>query len=166
MGASSLTDMTLTDLQIQLQTSLGDKAIAHCTNQQLPARLQNALGEKDPKRWLSRLSLCSGLLQDQNVRYFVLDTLQFLDRSDLDGMTLLLQKISRSGLSIIAIDHHKTPIFFSTMREIVCTDDFIDIYVQSMWQASRRLNVKAPRAPKRVAPEPTRFQYMSRIFVA
>jgi len=170
MATSPLSGMNLTDLRTQLQTSLGQKTITNCSQAQLPPEMQDSVGKKEPQNWLRLIANCSEQLMDHDVQYVVVDTLQHLERSEVSEVTRLLQKISRKGLCIIAIDHHKTPIFFSTMREIVCTDEFMDIYVKSMWHASQKLKprtrVSAISPSKAPSTAPKKFQFMSRIFVA
>lgn len=165
MSTSSLSGMNMIEMQTQLQTSLGQETIVHCRQVQLPARLKTLIGRQNPKSWMEELLTHHHQLRVRDINYFVLDTLQYLDKSDLGQVTPLLQQLSDCGMGVIAIDRCKTPLFFTALREILCTDSFMDIYLQSMWHESMTLKVTAQKqAPDRSAPP--RFQFMSRIFVA
>lgn len=165
MSSHSLSGMSTVELQTQLQTSLCEETISSCTHTQLPAKLKAMIGTKSPKAWMEALVVYFYHLQARNVQYFVLDTLQFLDKSDLGQVTQLLQHLSNSGIDVIAIDRHRTPLFFTAMRAILCTDDFMDIYLQSMWYESMSLQSPVPRQIQKKF-SPAEFQPMKRIFVA
>ena len=166
MSSNSLSGMGLFELRTQLRTSIGLDTISHCTNSQLPDKLQEKVGKKDPMAWLQWIVSNAHLLRGRNVGYFVLDTLEYLDRENLSKATHLLQQMSNSGIGVIAIDHHRTPIFFTAMREIVCTDAFMDIYARSMWQESLALKVKVRKRTTERQTRAPRVQFMTRIFVA
>lgn len=182
MGSRSLSGMPTGQLKARMEDYVGAQ-IDSLSSAKLPKALQVLRGHKKPLDWLKNMVRYSDLLRSQGLDYLVLDTLQYTPESELDRITPILQTLSQQGVQIVVVDQDQSPIFFASMREVICTDDFMRIYVKSLWMQSRVLEpkrirrtespVRAPGKVKEVevkvaslAKPAAGFRFMERIFVA
>lgn len=170
MGSHSLSGLPIRQLKARMAACVGGQIDALSTAK-LPKALQALCGHKKPLDWLKKMVEDSDLLRDRGLDYLVLDTLQYTPESELNEITQLLQTLSQLGVQIVVFDQHQAPIFFTSMREVICTNDFMKIYVKSLWSQSRALGPKrvkrAPAAAKEELTRPAaRFRLMERIFVS
>lgn len=169
MKSSSLSGLDLTELKTLLQVAEGRGTFSNFRTTRLPCALKSRLGNKDPCGWLEEIIVHSDELQMMGLGYLVLDTLQYLPRHSIRQLIPLLQLLPQHGIHVVMIDKGQSPIFFTTMREVTCTDQFLDIYVQSLWLESMVLNkpepVLAPRSSKAHRKPAREFKMLERIFV-
>jgi len=179
MGSRSLSGWPTRQLKARMEACVGAQ-VDWLSTSKLPQSLQVSTGHKKPLDWLKNMVETSDLLRQRGLDYLVLDTLQYTPESELSEITPMLQTLSQQGVQIVVVDQHQTPIFFTSMREVIRTDDFMKIYVKSLWLQSRALGPKrltraepAARTPEKVKPmaakaaQPARgFRLMERIFVA
>jgi hypothetical protein len=180
MGSRSLSGLPTRQLKVLLEAGGGVAQIDSLSTALLPKALQALEGHKNPLEWLKKMVEHSDLLRRRGLDYLVVDTLQYTPKPELNEVTPLLQTLSQQGVQIVVVDQDRTPIFFTSMREVIRTDDFMKIYVKSLWSQSRALGRKrltraepAARTPEAVKPmaakaaQPARgFRFMERIFVA
>lgn len=169
MKSRSLSCLGLTELKTLLQSAEGRGILKNFRTTRLPSELQSRLGSKDPCGWLEELIAHSDVLQMMRLDYLVLDTLQHLQRHSILQLIQLLQLLPKHGIHVVVIDKDQSPIFLTSMWEVTCTDQFLNIYVQSLWQESMVLSKQEPVvAPRRTNAhrKPVReFKMLERIFV-
>lgn len=170
MKCKSLSGLTRTEMATRLETSIGQGIFSLFNGALLPDSLQQMYGNKNPGAWLENIIVHSDKLKDFGLEYLIIDTLENLPYQAVNKIGSLLQTISQHGIHIVAIDKDKNPILLNTMREIICTDEFIKIYVKSIREQSSTINHKkeaaahhAHRAPRKSAGH---FQRMEQIFIA
>lgn len=186
MGTPSLTSLPQRKLKELLAACKGASVFDVLSSASFPRAMKELDGCKKPCDWLNSLIEHSDVLKDRGLHYLVIDTLQHLMASQVESVLPMLKTLARQGVQIVVIDQHHTPIFFTSMREVVCTDDFMKIYVKSLWSQSRALGPTRAKTPVPTKPAPvvakghgrnrarpparttikTGIQFMERIFVA
>lgn len=169
MKSSSLSGLSLDEIRVKLQDSCREPAGA-INLSRVPDALKQLIGEKNPCDWVERLIDNSSSLKTLGFTHLVVDTLEHLPVHQLNKIILFLKNMPQHSIHVVVIDQAKTPIFLTTMREVIRTDEFMGIYVKSLWTQSLQMashRVVAKRHSRPAAPPQSKgFKMMERIFVS
>lgn len=168
MRSRSLSDLLLIDMAAPLRAVLGQSPLEPLSAGRLPVVLREKLGTRRPGEWIEHLIGHSDALRRQGCHYLLLDTLQDVEDQELGRIKPLLQTLAQHGIQVVVMDRERCPVLLSTLREVVSTDQYIDIYLQSLRLQSLALTQSqqdnAERARQK-RQQPRRFRLPGRIFV-
>lgn len=170
MKGKSLSGLSLAEMAARLETATNQGIFSFFNGALLPDSPQQMCGHKNHAEWLEHIMVHSDKMKDLGLAYLVIDTLENLPYQAINKVGSLLQMIAQRGIHIVAMDKYKTPILLNTMREIICTDEFIKIYVKSIREQSTAISNKNDGAVHHVHIVPRKsarhFKRMEQIFIA